>query len=202
MIPGFHLTALPANMPKQKMKPTEEPRISITAGPLSSSNFPRRVFDVPDSFQATVKLTLRFSEPSISSTRLAGIAMFTPSTGHYFGATKRIDAAGHLVGVVSGQDSGDGSSGSSGGDQHVFFADPQPFFEETVHLRITVTDRRFRFAEFSRDGEGFTRLKGRLGGQSVEPQRKLILFAYSGDNTSFTASFSDPKIVDLAGPQA
>ncbi|MEU9671494.1 hypothetical protein AB0E25_39345 [Streptomyces bobili] len=206
MIPGFHLTALPTNMPKQKMKPTEEPHISITTGPRSSSNIPRRVFDVPDSFQATVKLTVRFNEPAISSARHAGIGLLGPSGGRYFGASKRIDTGGHLVGTVHGNVTGDGSvadgsNSTTGGEQHLVFRPEQPVFDETVHLRITVRERKIREAEFSRDGVEFTPIRLRLI-NSIRPaaEKKLILFAFSGDDTSFTASFSEPKIVDLVSP--
>ncbi|PAZ11144.1 hypothetical protein CLM62_36905, partial [Streptomyces sp. SA15] len=194
----------PAPIPLTR-KPAEEPRLALTAGPRSSSNIPHRVFDVPDSFQATVKLSLRFAEPSISSARHAGIALLAPG-GFYVGVSKRIDSGGHLVGAVHGSVTGDGSiadgsSSTTGGEQHLVFRPEPPFFDETVHLRITVRDRKIRGTEFSRDGVEFTPIRLRLiHSNRPQPEKKLVLFAFSGDDTSFTASFSEPKIVDLAAP--
>ncbi|MEU0009374.1 hypothetical protein ABZ079_35395 [Streptomyces sp. NPDC006314] len=195
----------PAPIPLTR-KPAEEPRLALTAGPRSSSNIPNRVFDVPDSFQATVKLSLRFAEPSISSARHAGIALLSPG-GVYFGVSKRIDSGGQLVGIIHGSVTGDGSiadgsSSTTGAEQHLVFRPEPSFFDETVHLRITVRDRKIRVAEFSRDGVEFTSIRLRLI-QSDRPseKKKLALFAFSGDDTSFTASFSEPQIVDLAAPQ-
>ncbi|GGT55055.1 hypothetical protein GCM10010271_68590 [Streptomyces kurssanovii] len=191
----FRFTDLPGNIPKQKSGQSELPNLTLTAGPMSAQDFPQLEFDVPDSFQATVKLTANFSgavsapaDPGgMGEARHAGIALSSPTGDGYIGVSKFRDSNGKQV---------VGLSGNRTVGQFFRFVGEQPYGDDSIHFRMTVVGRRLKSVEFSSDGETFTSVHAKSFGGGTSP-RKLILFAFSNDSVPFTASFTEPKIIPL-----
>ncbi|TIM28614.1 MAG: hypothetical protein E5Y63_19385 [Mesorhizobium sp.] len=175
---------------------------TLVAGPHSfPNNVERILFDVPDDFQATVKVAVNwggpvaagFGQPGMSmSARVAGIGLLTTDGKKLNGNTIRLEAAGTEVGGVTGNLRHD----------QMFDAKGTSYFGDTVHLRITVNRRRMlKKGEFSTDGVIFTKLPGlvALGNSNAPlgPEKKLALFAWSRDDVPVKVEFSAPIIVPL-----
>ncbi|MEU7283499.1 hypothetical protein AB0A69_32720 [Streptomyces sp. NPDC045431] len=186
-VPGFRLTTLPANMPKQKQAvlPT-----SIT---LTATNSPphREVqfLDVPDSFQVTAKLTVNLPKPSDIIIRDAGLALFAPAGAKFSGVGKLVDEDGRHVCLFSG------TLGVGSGYRPIDWVGNEP-----IYLKMTVARGQVSSIGLSNDGEEFSNVPEVMELEALEgasPTRKLALFATSGTDMSVTANFSELKIVPL-----
>ncbi|WP_155349743.1 hypothetical protein [Acrocarpospora pleiomorpha] len=184
--PATASLAEPAPVPLKK-KRTEG--LTVIASPMSAANFPKLVFNVPDHCQVTTRMTVSYAESAIPAARHAGMVLAAP-TGHYVGISKRVDSGGQQVGGVSGDVPG----------QLFPFADARPYFEETVHLSMTIRNRKMRKVEFSRDGTEWTALPAKsMSKAGVQiPEKKLFLFASSADDKPVNVKFPAPKIEALA----
>jgi hypothetical protein len=196
----FKLTALPTNLPEHKR--IESEGLKLVATPHSfPNNVEWKLFDVPDNFQATVKLTVDWGGPvaagfgggTFVSARVAGIGLLTNDGKRLFGNVIRIEASGVQIGHV-------------GGELHVdrmWDSPSTPYFDGTVYMRITVNNRIMDSSQFSSDGQTFAnspriRSLGHSGrGSYPRPEHKLALFAWSRDDTPVKVEFSSPTIVPI-----
>jgi hypothetical protein len=207
-VPDFQLTALPTNMLKQKSGGALAGGTLLQARPHSfPHSFPRIELDVPDNFEATTQVTVDFGGPVAAdfpganitpSPRQAGIGIMRPGDDSLSGVALRVETNGQMVGKLSGPVA----------VGQVFAMVGTPFFGDTVHLRIIVENRRFRGdAQFSVDGQAFENTRGKFGklvGKSSStpaPPCKLVLFAWSMDDSPVTARFTEPTIVARPQPQ-
>ncbi|QIS12235.1 hypothetical protein [Nocardia arthritidis] len=167
--------------------------LGIFAGPNSTALFPRILRDIPDHCQITTTLTVHYPEPAISAQRHAGIAILTPSLNRYKAISKCIDATGkHVVQLLGTLD---------GTAPTVDF--PKPFDADTIHLQMVVHGTGSVLLRFSTDGVTFQPIIKIIGkANAPHPPIELALFAFSGDDVAFTATFTEPEIVQLPPPSA
>lgn len=189
--------AEPSPIPLKRIK---SEGLTLVAG---SHSFPNNVeqilFDVPDNFQATVKISVNwgglvapgFGRPGMfMAARVAGIGILTTEGRYLTGKAISLESAGTEIDGVSGRFK----------SEEMFEHVGVPYFGDTVHLRITVNDRRVRKrGEFSTDGEIFTKLPGLAlhGNGTLGPEIRLALFAWSRDDLPVKVEFSAPTIVPL-----
>jgi hypothetical protein len=177
--------------------------LTLTAGAHSfPGTFPRLEFDVPDAFEATTQVTLVNAGGPVSPTfgdiqitrapRALGIGIRHTDGDGFSGGALQLMAEGRTAGLVSGNLQ----------PQQMFSVKSDPFFGDVVHLRLVVEGRKLRRVLFSTDGQNFTNAGGILA--SATPSQhpiKLLLFAWSMDDSPVTAQFTEPVITPVLQPQ-
>ncbi|MEU0939839.1 hypothetical protein [Embleya sp. NPDC005971] len=189
--------------PISEPSPIALTRVQVApVGPVSRGPFLHQLFDVPESFQATVKLTVRFPVPSRTDQYFvaAGIARFiNKSPGGIAGGIGKCIAGPHGGGGVQTVGYVDYLTWS---DNVTLYPWYQSYSADSIHLRITVENRKLTTCEYSNDGQTWMSMQTAADMMFVEPgTMQLALFAWSEPGKSYAVTFSSPEITSRTPPQ-